>query len=621
MNSQTLKTLALTLVVSLFTPPVWADTAEQETPPTLSAFDPQPAPAAPALEILSAEDIALYQEIFDLQEDGRWKKADRRIKKLDSDILMGHVKFQRYMHPTKYRSKYKELRDWMAVYNDHPEAYRIYRLANKRRPANYRAPKAPAPRNYKGPATTPSTATALPPKTKAEKNRDRAEYRARSKISRYLVRGQIARAEKRLWGSETAGIFDELAFDTQMSRIASAYYYAGELERAEVLGSIAAERSIDQLPEASWIAGLAAWKLGHWSQAAGYFEAVWVSPESNSWLRAAGAFWSARAHMKARQPKQANAMLRKAAAEQRTFYGLLAQRQLGEPNTFNWDLPVENATGAKLAMDTAGLRRAIALKQVGMPEAADREFLMAHRRLPPGNDLELLPVAMNMGLHGSVAKLSRRIINNHDQAIDSALYPMPDWVPADGFKLDKALLMAVMRQESAFNAYAVSYAGASGLMQLMPATAAYIERDNSLRRKNHRKLFDPSFNMKLGQKYLNYLMRHKMTDGNLMLVIAAYNAGPGNIAKWKLRTGHGDDWLLFMESIPNRQNRNYVERVLANLWIYRLRFGQEAPTLDQVAQGALPRYASLDPAFAPAKPKQTAGLNTQPAEPQDAAAP
>ena len=201
-----------------------------------------------------------------------------------------------------------------------------------------------------------------------------------------------------------------------------------------------------------------------------------------------------------------------------------------------------------------------------------------------------------------------------------ALYPTPDWVPSDGFKLDKALLMAVMRQESAFNAYAVSYAGASGLMQLMPATAAYIERDNSLRRKNRRKLFDPSFNMKLGQKYLNYLMRHKMTDGNLMLVIAAYNAGPGNIAKWKLRTGHGDDWLLFMESIPNRQNRNYVERVLANLWIYRLRFGQEAPTLDQVAQGALPRYASLDPAFAPAKSKQTAGLNTQAAEPQDTAA-
>jgi hypothetical protein len=272
-------------------------------------------------------------------------------------------------------------------------------------------------------------------------------------------------------------------------------------------------------------------------------------------------------------------------------------------------------------MDTAGLRRAIALKQLGMPEAADREFLMAHRRLPPGNDLELLPVAMSMDLHGSVAKLSRRIINNHDQAIDSALYPTPDWAPSDGFKLDKALLMAVMRQESAFNAYAVSYAGASGLMQLMPATAAYIERDNSLRRKNRRKLFDPSFNMKLGQKYLNYLMQHKMTGGNLMLVIAAYNAGPGNIAKWKLRTGHGDDWLLFMESIPNRQNRNYVERVLANLWIYRLRFGQDAPTLDQVAQGALPRYASLDPAFAPAKPKQTAGLNAQPAEPQDTAAP
>ena len=131
MTRQPVKTLAILLMGLLLTPSSWADTAEHATPPTLSAFDPQPAPAAPALEILSVEDIALYQEIFDLQEDGRWKKADRRIKKLNNDILMGHVKFQRYMHPTKYRSKYKELRDWMAAYNDHPEAYRIYRLANK----------------------------------------------------------------------------------------------------------------------------------------------------------------------------------------------------------------------------------------------------------------------------------------------------------------------------------------------------------------------------------------------------------------------------------------------------------------------------------------------------------
>ena len=100
--------------------------------------------------------------------------------------------------------------------------------------------------------------------------------------------------------------------------------------------------------------------------------------------------------------------------------------------------------------------------------------------------------------------------------------------------------------------------------------------------------------MMLGQKYLNYLAGKTVTGGNIMLVIAGYNAGPGNIAKWKQRTGHGDDWLLFMESIPNRQNRNYVERVMANLWVYRQRFGQAAPSLDQIAAGLWPRYAALD---------------------------
>ncbi len=548
--------------------------------------------AAKKLNILPGADIPLYQEVFALQVGGEWTAADKLIKKIDNDILMGHVLFQRYMHPTKYKSKYKELRKWMAKYADHPEAYRIYRLAMRRKPAKSRAPVSPVPRKYEEPDLGPPPPS--PPISKEQRKINRANYAVRSKIRSYLKKGMIEKAEKRLWAAEDQGIFTEIAFDSQMSLIAAAYYYRGHLEKAEALGSIASQRSIDQLPEASWVAGLAAWKLGNWADAASLFSAVQSSPDSNSWLRSAGAYWASRSYLKAAQPERVSEMLQKASVEKRTFYGQLALRQLGKEPSFSWDVPPAKLAQVENALSIDGMRRAIALWQMGNPEMADREFQMAHRRLPPGDDRELLPVAFEMDLHGSTAKLSRLIINDHDQAIDGGLYPVPTWIPSDGYKLDKAFMFAVMRQESEFTPTAVSYAGASGLMQLMPATAAYIQRDRNLRKKDRRKLFDPAFNMMLGQKYLLYLLKQKVTGGNLMLAVAAYNAGPGNIGKWKKRTGHGDDWLLFMESIPNRQNRNYVERVFANMWIYRIRMGQPAPTLDSIASGQWPSYSSLD---------------------------
>ena len=86
-------------------------------------------------KIIGHTDIDLYQEIFAVQEDGDWKTADRLIARLRDRVLMGHVMAQRYLHPTKYRSKYKELKAWMGKYADHPDAPRLYKLARRRQPA------------------------------------------------------------------------------------------------------------------------------------------------------------------------------------------------------------------------------------------------------------------------------------------------------------------------------------------------------------------------------------------------------------------------------------------------------------------------------------------------------
>ena len=97
----------------------------------------------PLQRILSEADATLYRKIFKLQETGKWQAADKLIKHLSDRVLMGHVQFQRYMHPTAYRSKYKELKAWMAAYADHPGASRVYRLALRRQPKGWRSPKKP----------------------------------------------------------------------------------------------------------------------------------------------------------------------------------------------------------------------------------------------------------------------------------------------------------------------------------------------------------------------------------------------------------------------------------------------------------------------------------------------
>src|SRR3546814_6213950 len=113
-------------------------------------------------------------------------------------------------------------------------------------------------------------------------------------------------------------------------------------------------------------------------------------------------------------------------------------------------------------------------------------------------------------------------------------------------------------------------------MQLRPNTAGAVAGDRSLRSKRSRhKLFAPEYNIDLGQRYLQTLLKMPMVNGNLMYLAAAYNAGPGNLQKWlRANPDISADPLLFIETIPLSETRIFVERVLNNYWIYRIRIGQ-----------------------------------------------
>ena len=91
------------------------------------------------------------------------------------------------------------------------------------------------------------------------------------------------------------------------------------------------------------------------------------------------------------------------------------------------------------------------------------------------------------------------------------------------------------------------------------------------------------------------LANHKI-DGNLFLLATAWNGGPGNLNKWRRETKHLDDPLFFIESLPSRETRIFIERVLTNLWVYRHRLGQPTPSLEAIAAGEWPVYTALDKA-------------------------
>ena len=129
----------------------------------------------------------------------------------------------------------------------------------------------------------------------------------------------------------------------------------------------------------------------------------------------------------------------------------------------------------------------------------------------------------------------------------------------------------------------------------MPMTASFIARDRRLKgsKKNRDILFDPKTNLSLGQKYIHILLNDKAVKGDLFKLLAAWNGGPGNLNKWIRNVKYGNDPLLFIESIPSKETRIFVERVLTNYWIYQSRFGNDSHSLDLVAKGKWPSYQAF----------------------------
>lgn len=551
----------------------------------------------PIPEILTDADLKKYRRIFALQEDGKWSDAAKIAETLNDDILLGHVQAQKYLHPTKYRSRYPELLRWLRRNGDHPQAFRIYKLAIKRRLAGWKAPPVPRGGMLLGNGPTPVSAGPAiyqsPRKRSAETKRAAATLKGQ--IRRLIRKGWPTGAYRKLEEPRTRVVLDQTEFALARAGIAHGYFVFGKDARALELAEKSIAEAADTIPVAAWTGGLAAWRLGQIDRAGAHFEALAAWLEAGPAARAAGAFWASRAHLAARRPREATKWLAQAATVPGTFYGLLARRALGVDMPLDWSLPRLTPRTVGQLLEIPGMRRGFALLRLGMKHEAGREF----RRLFGTLADQLRPVVMTIAARHGLPSLSMRaagVLNAEGHRnYYAALFPIPNWGLPKTLEIDPSLLYAVARQESHFDPDAKSRRGARGLMQLMPRTAAFVGEDTSLRsRKGRKALFDPVVNITLGGRYIRHLMDDKGVGPDLFKMLAAYNAGPGTLRKWEREVNYKGDPLFFIEAIPSRETRNFIEDVLRNLWMYRLRRGEPAPSLDHVASGSWPRYESVN---------------------------
>ena len=341
-------------------------------------------------------------------------------------------------------------------------------------------------------------------------------------------------------------------------------------------------RHKSEFAEAEWLAGWIALRfLNQATDAKKRFEDLF-NAVSYPVSKARAAYWAGRATKTLGDVAQANNWFQISAGHPTTYHGQLATQELGKQILPSPE-PV-TATGAeRIQFEGHELAHAVhLLHQLGQRKHI-RTFLLRLSKL--GNSSGQRVMAGELA--SSIGRLDLAVwIARHAQLEGATLlnmgYPlfqMPDGNP------ERALSLAVARQESNFYPQAISRSGARGIMQLMPRTARLVARSNGIRYSRTRLTSDPVYNVNLGRRYLQKML--KKFSGSYILAVASYNAGPNAVSRWLRKNGDPrngiDDPIDWIELIPFQETRSYVQRVFGNLQVFRNRLqpGRMAVTLDQ----------------------------------------
>lgn len=543
--------------------------------------------AADLPQVLSDVDASLYKQIFELQDKEKINTAVRVQNQIADKLLFNEILYQRYISDT-YRTRGKEIETWMEQYYDMPGAQRMQKLATIKKAV---VRKARVPNMISG---SESIETAQSENWTAKKYSDDADKKI-NQFKRAIRSGSSKVARGILEDKKFKKDLTESDYGRLAGRLAYLYYTNGEMELAKKWGFVSADEKSEY---GLWTMGLIYFKEEKYAESQKYFSQILELKQINNARKTEAAFWAGRAADYAGKIKDAKAYWRIAANYPMAFYGALSATMLGQQPQYEFFENNMTDEDVDVLSQTKYGKMALALLQVGRKDRAE-EYLK-YLITPKVSDKVLHSVNSVASAYGlprvsiqsaSVMK-DRGILEIDDNIIYSAQYPLPDWEPMGGWSIDRALLLAITKQESNFRTSAKSGAGANGVMQLMPSTAKRVARANKLD-ITQMDMNNPEHNMFLGQQYIVDLLAHPNIENSIIKMLAAYNAGMGTMVKFE-KSFYTYDPLLYIESFPAYETRSYIKRVMSNLWLYRARLNQPLTSMKELANGNWPLYNSED---------------------------
>ncbi len=539
------------------------------------------------LDVLTDADASLYEQIFTLQANEKIDSAIKLEKQLSDPLLMNEVLFQRYISKT-YHTKSKEVANWMSKYYDTPGAVRMEKLA-KIKKVKVRSPKLPV--SISGGASIETAQS----ETWTAKKYSGATDKKIKQFKRAIRSGATKTARKILEDYSFKRKLSESDYGRLAGRLAYIYYTNGEFELSKKWGFVSSDQNSEY---GLWTMGLLYFKEEKFKESERYFSKILQLKQINNARKTEAAFWAGRAADLYGNRDAAYEYWSIAAAHPMAFYGALSATMLGDTPHYEFfeqdctDDDIDELRNSKYG------KMALALLQTGQKERAEQYLKLlitsraSDRTLHAVNSIATAYELPRISIQASSVIRDRGILEIDDDIIYSAQYPLPDWEPMGGWSIDRALLLAITKQESGFKTNAKSSAGANGLMQIMPGTAKLVARRSKVSMSDI-DISKPEHNMFLGQQYIVDLLAHPNIENNIIKMLAAYNAGMGTLVKFE-KTFDTYDPLLYIESFPAYETRSYIKRVMSNLWLYRARLNQPLTTMKDLADGQWPMYNSED---------------------------
>lgn len=541
----------------------------------------------PNIDVLSDADASLYTQIFLLQSEEEITAAQKLEQQLTDPLLMNEVLYQRYISDT-YRTRGKEIAAWMEKYYDMPGAERMVKLA-KIKQATVR--KAYIPRTISGGASIETAQS----ETWTAKKYTGATNTKINKFKRAIRSGSTKNARQILEDPSFKSKLTESDYGRLAGRLSFIYYTNGEFELAKKWGFVASDAKSEY---GLWAMGLLYFKEEKFEESEKYFSAILDLEQINNARKTEAAFWAGRAAEASGNKTDAKAYWKIASAHPMAFYGALASVMLGHTPKYEFFEQDYTDEDVDTLRETKYGKKALALLQIGQKDRAELYLKymitsnVSDRTLHAINSVATAYGLPRVSIQASSLIQDRGILEIDDNIIYSAQYPLPDWEPMGGWSIDRALLLAITKQESGFRANAKSGAGANGLMQIMPSTAKKVARENKVN-ISEIDMSKPEHNMFLGQQYIVDLLAHPNINNNIIKMLAAYNAGMGTLVEFEKNFDTYDP-LLYIESFPTYETRSYIKRVMSNMWLYRARLDQPLTTMKELAKGEWPLYNSED---------------------------